>query len=92
MKVNLTIRFQMTNLELPDHLDPGMYSKNSWRTRWGHFSATEGPIARPRHPYDRERELFVEAARAELAGLLAKHGVDALGGTVEIIQEDVPEC
>jgi hypothetical protein len=36
--------------------------------------------------------LFVQAARAELEELLAKHGASALCGHVEIVPEDAREC
>jgi|LakMenEpi03Aug12_release.lakeMendotaPanAssembly.Ray.scaffolds.fasta_scaffold12040_25 hypothetical protein len=92
MKVNVTVRFYMKNLELPDTLDPMLLNKRGWRTRYGSFYATEGPDARPKGPYDREPDLFVQAARAELEELLAKHGASALCGHVEIVPEDAREC
>ena len=88
MKVNLTIRMHMVQLDLPDHLDPKLYSKNRWRTRWGSFPIKAGPNA---SPYNSELQPFVAAAKQELAALLAQHGVDALSGSVEIVMEPVPK-
>lgn len=87
MKVNLSIRMHMVQLEIGDHLDPKLHSKQRWRTRWGSFPRTAGPGAQKNF----ELPPFVQAAKDELAAIIAQHGVEALAGSVEIVMEDVPK-
>lgn len=91
MKVNLTIRMNLCNVEIGDHLDPKLHSTNRWRTRYGHFCATEGPAAqRTAHSsYTTDVPPFVAEARRQLDAILAEYGADAFSGYVEIVQERV---
>lgn len=92
MKINITVRLQLVNLEVGDHLDPSLYNNHRYKTRWGNFGPTEGPAVHPRYPASNtDLAPFVAAAKQELAALLAKHGVEALGGSVEIVPERVSE-
>lgn len=89
MKVNLTIRMQLV-LDIPDHLDPALHSHSHWRTTCGHFARMAGPGATDsRHPS--KLQPFVEAAKHELAAIIAEHGVDALSGSVQIVLQPVPQ-
>lgn len=79
MQVNIEIRTKV-RLELGDELDPQLYQKSRYRTRWGHFG----------FGISNEHMLpFVVAAKAHLQGLLAQKGVDMLCGHVEIVLEDL---
>lgn len=81
MKVNVYIRMSMVGLELPDHLDPKLHARTHWRTRWGHFGAAGQPQQLPP---------FVDAAKQAAADMLARHGLEALSGSVEIVPELAP--
>lgn len=91
MKVNLHIRMNLCNVEIGDHLDPKLHSTNRWRTRYGHFCATEGPAATPtaHSSYTTDMPPFVEEARRRLDAILAEHGAAALSCHVEIVPEHV---
>lgn len=86
MKINMTLRLELRNLELTDAADPLLERKTTWRPRWGYFPPTQGPNKDAR---SHELPVFVQAAKDELAALIAKHGVEALGAHIEIVREDV---
>lgn len=89
MKVHMRLLLE-TDIQLPDELHPGI-GASGWVSRYGYIAATEGPRAQGNGADNNANaKEWVRAARAELAAMIAKHGVSCLPASLEIRPEEIP--